>query len=73
MSTIKVRWHVNELANVMDLFDVQKVYRASAADGPWTEITAAMTRVPLVEDVEDYLFDDASDGSGIAVQQFVFA
>ncbi len=60
MSTIKVRWHVNELANVMDLFDVQKVYRASAADGPWTEITAAMTRVPLVEDVEDYLFDDAS-------------
>jgi len=61
MSTMKVRWHVNELANVMSLFDVQKVYRSTAGDeGPWNEITTPATRVPLVVDVEDYLYDDTS-------------
>ena len=59
MATIKVRWHVNELVNVMSLFDVQKVYR-STIDSPysWTEITDVSTRVPLVAGQTDYLFDD---------------
>jgi len=61
MATIKVRWRVNELVNVMSLFDVQKVYRSTV--GPpynWVEITGPGTRVPLVAGQESYLYDDTT-------------
>ena len=60
MSTIKVRWSVDELENVISLFDVQKVYRAADPTGPWSEITSIATRVPLVSGQSDYLFDDGA-------------
>ena len=61
MATIKYRWSVPELANVMTLFDTQKVYRSTI--GPpydWVEITTPATRVTLVAGVENYLFDDGA-------------
>jgi len=61
MATIKIRWHVDELANVMSNFDVQKVYRSTTGpEGPWTEITTVATRVPLVVGVENYFYDDGA-------------
>lgn len=64
MSVIKVRWHVDELANVLALFDTQKVYRSVTGDGgPFVEVTNAMTRVPLVPGVADYLYDDTAGGT----------
>lgn len=61
MAVIKVRWHVDDLADVMAIFDVQRVYRSTAGDGgPWTEITTVPTRVPLVVGVENYFFDDVA-------------
>jgi hypothetical protein len=64
MTVIKVRWSVDELANVMTQFDVQRVYRSTASDsGPWTEITTVGTRVALVAGVTSYLFDDVAGSS----------
>jgi hypothetical protein len=60
-TVIKFRWHVDELANVMSLFDVQRVYRAVASpSGPWVALTGPGTDVPLVVGVEDYLYDDVA-------------
>lgn len=59
MAAIKIRWHVDELANVLTLFNTQKVYRSTAGpSGPWAEITGPGTRVPLAPGVADYLYDD---------------
>jgi len=64
MATIKVRWTVAELANVLTLFDRCKVYRATAGvSGPYTEITGPGTRVPLDPDLTDYYFDDTAGAS----------
>lgn len=61
MATIKVRWSVSELANVMSLFDTQKVYRsATGEDGSFSEITGVGTRVDLVTGVTSYLYDDTA-------------
>lgn len=61
MATIKVRWHVNELENVMTLFDVMKVHRSpTGEEGSFVEITTEGTRVPLVAGVENYLYDDTA-------------
>jgi hypothetical protein len=61
MATIKVRWNVAELANVMTLFNVQRVYRSTATDaGPWTEITGPGTRPALVSGQTAYYFDDTA-------------
>lgn len=58
---MKVRFHVDEIANVMTQFDKVKVFR-STIDSPysWTEITGAGTRVSLVASTTDYLFDDTN-------------
>lgn len=64
MSTIKFRWSVDELANVMTIFNTQRVWRASLMVGPWTEITTFGTRVPLVAGVTDYYFDDTTGAAG---------
>jgi len=58
MATIKIRWSVAELANVMSQFDTQKVYRSTTQSGPWTEITTPPTRVPFVVGQTNYYFDD---------------
>lgn len=64
MATIKVRWTVAELANVLTLFDRCKVYRSTAGvGGPYVEITTGGTRVPLDPDVVDYWFDDTAGAS----------
>ena len=61
MAVIKVRWSVNELVNVMSLFDEQKVYRSTTSDPfSWVEITGPTTRVALAAGVVDYLFDDTA-------------
>jgi hypothetical protein len=57
MSTIKVKWVVDELANVMSQFDEQKVYWASDEAGPYTEATAVGTRVPFTAGQALYYFD----------------
>jgi hypothetical protein len=59
MATIKVRWTVDELANVMTLFDQQKVYWTASITAPivWTEATGVGTRVALQAGVTSYLFD----------------
>jgi hypothetical protein len=59
MATIKIRWHVDELVNVMSIFDVQKIYRSTTGPaGTYNEMTSVATRVPLVALVESYLYDD---------------
>ncbi len=59
MATIKIRWTVDELANVMSLFDTQRVWRTASITAPsWVEVTTALTRVDLVAGVTSYLFDD---------------
>lgn len=61
MSTVKVRWSVDELANVMTLFNTQRVYRSTTGStGTYAEITTGGTRVPLVAGVTAYLFDDVA-------------
>jgi len=61
MATIKIRWAVIELTNVMSLFDVQRVYRSTdGVDGTYVEITTPATRVPLVAGVTNYLYDDTT-------------
>lgn len=63
MSVIKIRWTVDELVNVMGLYDVQKVYRATDEEGSYTEVTTAPTRVTLVVDQSSYYFDDTMGDS----------
>lgn len=61
MPTIKVKWSVEELANVLTLFDVQKVYRSTTGKtGPYTELTNVLTRVALVAGQVDYYHDDTA-------------
>lgn len=61
MSTIKIRWVVDELVNVLTLYDQQKVYRSTTGEtGVYSEITGVGTRVVLVADQESYYFDDTS-------------
>lgn len=64
MAVIKIRWHVDELTNVLTLFNKQKVYRSTTGpDGTFTELTNVSTRVSLVAGVTDYLFDDTGGAS----------
>jgi hypothetical protein len=61
MATIKIKWTVYELANVMGQFDTQKVYRSTTGQsGAYSEITDAGTRVDFVADQTEYEFDDTS-------------
>lgn len=61
MAVIKIRWSVDELANVMTQFDTQKVYRSTTGiTGSYSEITTPSTRVDLVADQEDYYYDDTA-------------
>lgn len=58
MATIKVRWVVDELSNVMTQYDQVKVYRSSTKTGTYSEITGPTTRVDLVVDEVQYEYID---------------
>ena len=58
MATIKIRFYVPELSNVMLNYDQVKVYRSDLEDGTYVEITDALTRIPLVVDVTNYEYID---------------
>lgn len=59
MSVVKVKWRVEELANILENFDTQKVYRSVTGEtGNYTELTTPSTRVALVVDQTAYYFDD---------------
>lgn len=57
MATIKVKWLVEELVNVMSQFDVQKVYWSATEGGAYVEATSVSTRVLLVVGQTLYHFD----------------
>lgn len=59
MATIKIKWTVEELTNVLSQFDTQKVYRSTTGEtGVYSEITIPSTRVDLVAGQSYYYFDD---------------
>jgi len=58
MATIKVRFYVNEIANVLLQFDQVKVYRSATETGTYTEITGVGTRVVLVAGQAQYEYID---------------
>lgn len=60
MAVIKISWTVDDLASVLALFDVQKVYRSATEGGVYSEVTTPATRVPLAVGVTDYDFDDTA-------------
>ena len=60
-TVIKIRWEVEELVNVMTLYDQQKVYRSTTGEtGIYSEITGPGTRVALVAGQVAYFFYDTS-------------
>lgn len=60
-TTIKVKWFVDELENVMVYYDVVKVYRSPTYGGTYVEITDELTRVTLVPGTTVYDYVD-TDG-----------
>ena len=52
MAAIKVRIYVEELQNVLTLFQRIKVYRSDAITGPFVEITDAESRIRLQQGQE---------------------
>lgn len=61
MATIKLTITVEQLANVLSLFDVIKIYRSTAGvGGPYSEITSLGTRVNLATGVTVYQYDDTA-------------
>lgn len=59
MAVVQINWTVDELASVLALFDVHKVYRSTTGQsGPYTELTTPATRVPLVIGQTSYSYDD---------------
>lgn len=65
MATVKVRFRVRELENVMTQFDKIKVYRSDVEDGIYVEITDALTRIDLVagQTVYEYIDNTAPNSS----------
>ena len=60
MATIKVRFYVRELSNVLTQFDQVKVYRSDTETGVYAEITGVGTRVDLVADQTQYEYIDTT-------------
>jgi hypothetical protein len=61
MAVIKVRFSIEELANVMSQFDEVQVHRSTTGiGGAYSEITGPGTRVTLVAGQNDYYYDDTS-------------
>lgn len=53
-----VLWEVDDVDDLLLLYDVQKVFRGDDEAGPFTEITDADTRVPLVTGLNEYRYPD---------------
>ena len=52
---------VNNISQVLDYYDVIKIYRADAEAGPWdTEITSVSTRIPMLPEKTQYYYSDVS-------------
>lgn len=64
MPTIKVRFYVEELDNVMTKYDQIKVYRSDTEDGTYVEITTPATRIALVADQAQYEYIDTTAVTG---------
>lgn len=65
MATIKLTITVEKLDNVLTLFEVMKVYRSTAGvGGPYVEVTALGTRIPLLPGVTVYFWDDVAGDPG---------
>lgn len=63
MATIKIKWTVSELSNVLLVYDQVKVYRSTTGyGGSYSEITGPGTRVDLVVDQTLYEYLD-TDGA----------
>lgn len=61
MATIKLRITVEELSNVMTVYDRIKVYRSTTGkDGVYSEITSVATRIVLVAGTSLYEYIDTS-------------
>lgn len=61
MAAIKLKIYVNELDNVLTLFNRIKIYRSDdGVAGTYNEITTVDTRVRLVQGTTIYLYDDAT-------------
>lgn len=60
-TTIKYRFRVDEITDILTIYDQIKIYR-STVDSPysWSELTAPGTRITLVASVTEYLYDDAT-------------
>lgn len=54
---------VNSLSQVMDYYDVIKVYRAVGEEGSYAEITDVDTRIVLEPEKEQYYYEDVTGGS----------
>jgi hypothetical protein len=59
-ATIKIKFYVNELDNVMSAFDQVKVYRSDTETGTYAEITGLGTRVDLVTGTVLYEYIDGT-------------
>jgi hypothetical protein len=57
MSTIKIKWTVDEIANVLLNFDVERVYRSTTGE---SGVYTVLDTVALVAGQEDYEYDDTS-------------
>lgn len=55
MATIKIRWKVEELENVLSQFDVERIYRSTTGK---TGLYSIIATVPLITEQENYFYDD---------------
>lgn len=61
MAIIQLQWNVPNLSTLLaDGYDQQKI-EVENTPTVWTEATRSTTRLPLVENVEDYLWETPSD------------
>jgi len=62
---VKIDFFVPDLAEVLTLYDVVRVYRSTTArTGTYTEVTTASTRLPLVAGEQHYPYVDSSGQDG---------
>jgi len=60
MATIKVKFFVEELSNVLTKFDKIKVYRSATEGGVYSELTDDLTRIDLVSGTTLYEYIDTT-------------
>ena len=60
MATIKIRFYVRELSNVLTQYDKVKVYRCDTETGTYIEITTPLTRITLLPTETNYEYIDSA-------------